>query len=36
MANQNWNAWTFNMHWNKLEWVNTRSCIEQKYILCVF
>ena len=28
MANQNWNEWKFQIHWNKLEWVNSRSRIE--------
>ena len=30
MANQNCNGWNFKIHWNKLEWVNPRSHIEQK------
>ena len=29
MANHDWNYWTFQIHWNKLEWVNPRSHIEQ-------
>ena len=24
-ANQMWNDWKFQMHWNKIEWVNPRS-----------
>ena len=36
MADQNWNERKFQIHWNKLEWVNLRSRIEQKSILCVF
>ena len=24
-ANQNWNEWKFQIHWNKLEWVNPRN-----------
>ena len=24
-ANQWWNDWKFQLHWNKLEWVNPRS-----------
>ena len=28
MANQNCNDWNFQIHWNKLEWVNPRSHIE--------
>ena len=23
--NRNWNYWIFQLHWNKLEWVNPRS-----------
>ena len=29
-ANQNWNYWKFQIHWNKLEWVNPRNHNEQK------
>ena len=25
-TNQNWNYWKFQIHWNKLEWVNPRNC----------
>ena len=32
MANQNWNDWKFHIHWNKLEWVNPRICIEQNIL----
>ena len=35
MANQNWNDWKFQIHWNKLEWINPRSRIEQKKPFCV-
>ena len=30
MENQIWNDWKFQIHWNKLEWVNPRSRIEVK------
>ena len=37
MADINWNDWEFQIHWNKLEWVNPRNFNEQmKTILCVF
>ena len=26
MANQNLNYWKLLIHWDKLEWVNTKSC----------
>ena len=29
MENQNWNDWKFQIYWNKLEWVNTRSRIQK-------
>ena len=29
-ANQEWNDWKFQIHWNKLEFVNPRSCDERK------
>ena len=35
MANQNWNGWKFQIHWNKLEWENTRCRIEQNNQFCV-
>ena len=35
MADQNWDDWKFQIHWNKLEWVNTRSCIEGNNPFCV-
>ena len=35
MANQIWNDWKFQIHWNKLEWVNPISCIEVKNPFCV-
>ena len=34
-ANQECCDWKFHIHWNKLEWVNPRSCDERKiYFLC--
>ena len=30
IENQKWNDWKFQIQWNKLEWVNPRSRIEQK------
>ena len=35
MANQTWNDQKFQIHWNKLEWVNKRNNIEQRYPFCV-
>ena len=35
MANQNWNDWKIQIHWNKFEWVNPRSRIERKNPFCV-
>ena len=34
-ANKYWNDWKFQIHWNKLEWVNPRSRDEQKNQFCV-
>ena len=34
-ANQVWNELNFQIDWNKLEWVNPRSCDEQKNPFCV-
>ena len=34
MANQNWNDWKFQINWNKLDWVNPRSRIEQNNPFC--
>ena len=31
-----WNDWNFQIHWNKLEWVNPRSRDHRKYPFCVF
>ena len=36
MANQNWNGWKFQIHWDKLEWVNPRIRNEKKPTLCAF
>ena len=37
MVDINWNDWEFQIHWNKLEWVNPIKFNEQKKtILCVF
>ena len=36
-VNQEWCDWRFQIHWNKLEWVNPRIRDEiKKSILCVF
>ena len=36
MANQEWCDWKFQIHWNKLEWVNPRSCDERKiHFVCL-
>ena len=29
-ANMNWNYWKFQLHWNKLEWVDPRSKTKRK------
>ena len=35
-ANQDWNNWKFQIHWNKLEWVNSRSRDERKiHFVCL-
>ena len=31
MANQNWNDCKFQIHWNKLEWLNPRNCHENLF-----
>ena len=37
MSNQTWNVWKFQIHWNKLEWVNPRNISERKEsLLCFF
>ena len=28
MTNQSWKYWKFQIHWNKLGWVNSRSLID--------
>ena len=35
MKNQSWNDWKFQIHCDKLEWVNPRSYIEGKNTFCV-
>ena len=36
IANQNWKYWGFQKHWNKVEWVNSRSRTEQKiHLVCL-
>ena len=35
IENQNLNDWKYQIHWNKLEWLNPRTCIEQKKIVCL-
>ena len=34
-ANKYWNNWIFQIHWNKLGWVNPINCNEQKSQFCV-
>ena len=34
-ANQEWCDWKFQIHWNKLEWVNPRNCVERNNPFCV-
>ena len=35
-ANQEWNDWKFQIHWNILEWVNPRSRDEKKiHFVCL-
>ena len=34
-ANQEWCDWKFQINWNKIEWVNPRSCDERKNPFCV-
>ena len=35
--NQYWSYWKFQIHWNKLEWVNSRSRDERKInFVCLF
>ena len=35
MENKSWNEWKFQIHWNKLEWVNIRSHTEGNNPFCV-
>ena len=35
MENQSCNEWKFQIHWNKIEWVNPRSRDEGKNPYCV-
>ena len=35
MAYQSCNEWKFQIHWNKLEQVNPRSCMEGKNYFCI-
>ena len=35
-ANMNFNDWKFQLHWNKLEWVNPRSKIKRKNLFNFF
>ena len=35
-SNSNWNNWKFQIHWNKLEWVNPRSKIKRKQPYSVY
>jgi len=35
-ANQEWCDWKFQIHWNKLEWVNPRSGDERKNTPSIF
>ena len=34
-ANHNWNDWRFQIHWNKIEWINPRNRNEQKNPFCL-
>ena len=34
--NQSWSCWKFQIHWNKLEWVNPRRRYERKKISVFF
>ena len=36
MSNKSWNDWKFQIHWNKVEWVNRISCIEGNNLFCVY
>ena len=34
-ANQYWNYWKFQIHWNRLKWVDPRIHDERKNLFCV-
>ena len=34
-ANQNWNDWRFQIHWNIIEWVNLLKFNKQTNVFCV-
>ena len=36
MSNKSWNDWKFQIHWNKVEWVNRISFIEGNNLFCVY
>ena len=36
MEDQRWNDWKFQIHWNKLEWVNPRNRSEVNHPFCVY
>ena len=35
-ANRYWNDWTFQLYWNKIEWVNPRSQIKIENLFSYF
>ena len=35
MANQNCNDWKFQIHWNKIAWVNPRIRISKIHFVCL-
>ena len=35
-ANRYWNDWTFQLYWNKIEWVNPRSQIKIENLFIFF
>ena len=36
MENQSWNEWRFQIHWNKIDWVNPRNSSKGNNPFCVF
>ena len=34
MANQSWNDWKFQIHWNTIEWVNIKILIDVNNTFC--